>query len=36
MGIFHKLTFKIIQQRSCIMNDSLQNTDLISHFSHPF
>ncbi|PAY14845.1 protein usd, partial [Bacillus sp. 7705b] len=25
MGIFHKLTFKIIQQRSCIMNDSLQN-----------
>ncbi|AUS11765.1 MULTISPECIES: protein usd [Bacillus] len=36
MGIFHKLTFKTIQQRSGIMNDSLQNTDLISHFSHPF
>lgn len=34
--LFHKLTFKTIQRRSGIMNDSLQNTDLISHFSHPF
>ncbi|MFD3203018.1 protein usd, partial [Bacillus sp. LR_5] len=24
MGIFHKLTFKTIQRRSGIMNDSLQ------------
>ncbi|MCY8546221.1 protein usd [Bacillus vallismortis] len=36
MGIFNKLTFKTIQRRSGILYDSLQNTDLISHFSHPF
>ncbi|PSA95060.1 protein usd [Bacillus atrophaeus] len=36
MGILQKSTYNIIQRRSDIISVSLQNTDLISHFSHPF